>query len=342
MRAAVIGGSGYIGGELVRLLLGHPAVDLVQVTSDSYAGKPLHTVHPNLRGTTSLRFTAHDDLEPADAVFLALPHGAAMHQIQRIEKNATYVFDLSADFRFKDADVYRAQFGSDHQAPEYLSRFVAGLPELHRRDLRDASHVSVPGCMATAAIIGLHPLARSGLMSPSHEVVIDALTGSSGSGHLPTVGSHHAERSGAMRLYEPFLHRHHVEVDQMCGVRSQMTVTAVEAVRGVRVVAHVTVPEPVNSGDLWSLYRAAYEDEPFVRLVAQRGGMHRWPEPKILAGSNYCDVGFVVDSTGHRVLLIAALDNLVKGGAGNAVQCLNVIAGWDEAAGLGFTGLHPV
>lgn len=342
MRAAVIGGSGYIGGELVRLLLGHPSVELVQVTSDSQAGKPLHAAHPNLRGATSLRFTAHDDVDPAEAVFLALPHGTAMQIIDRIEKQATYVFDLSTDFRFKDPDTYRTQFHSEHAAPESLARFVPGLPELHRRDLRGASHVSVPGCMATAAILGLQPLAAAGMLSCDGEVVIDALTGSSGSGHQPTAGSHHAERSGAMRLYEPMLHRHHLEVDQACRVRSRMTVTAVEAVRGVRVVAHAVVDQPLTNRDLWSLYRAAYEDEPFVRLVAQRGGLHRWPEPKILSGSNYCDVGFVAEPAGHGVVVVAALDNLMKGGAGNAVQCLNIVAGWDETAGLGFTGLHPI
>jgi len=193
--------------------------------------------------------------------------------------------------------------------------------------------------MATAAILALHPIVAESLVEP--DVLVDARTGSSGSGNRPTPAGHHAERSGVMRVYEPVGHRHQAEVDQACAVRSSMTVTAVEAVRGVQVVLHVRPVRPLEERDLWGTYRRHYAAEPFIRLVNQKRGIHRWPEPKILSGTNFCDVGFAVDADGCRVVLIAALDNLVKGGAGNAVQCANIAAGLDEAAGLEFAGLHP-
>jgi N-acetyl-gamma-glutamyl-phosphate/LysW-gamma-L-alpha-aminoadipyl-6-phosphate reductase len=340
MRIAVVGGAGYIGGELLRLLLCHPDVELVQATSDRQRGQPLHAVHPNLRHLTSLRFTAHDELGEADAVFLALPHGTAMHRIDELARRDWRIVDLSADFRLRDPRAFARHHGVEHRRPDLVERFVPGLPELGRERLRGARWISVPGCQATAAILALRPLAAAGLVAG--DVLIDARTGSSGSGSSPAPAAHHAERSGVMRVYQPTGHRHEAEVAQACGVSTRMTVTAVEAVRGVQVVLHLRPSRPLRQTDLWEVYRAAYADEPFVRLVSQRSGLYRHPEPKVLSGTNLCDVGFAVDEDGCRVVLIGALDNLGKGGAGNAVQCLNVAAGLDERAGLGFPGLHPI
>jgi N-acetyl-gamma-glutamyl-phosphate/LysW-gamma-L-alpha-aminoadipyl-6-phosphate reductase len=339
LTVAVVGAAGYIGGELLRLVLGHPELRLVQATSDSNAGRPLHSAHPNLRHLTSLTFSAHDAVEPADVIFLALPHGEAVHRFEAVARIGRVVIDLSADFRLRDAREHERWYGAAQPARRHVERVVPGLPELHREQLRSATWISVPGCMATAAILALRPLAAEGLIGD--EVLVDARTGSSGSGNRPTPAGHHAERSGVMRVYEPVGHRHQAEVDQACAVRTRMTVTAVEAVRGVQVLAHVRPVRPLRERDLWAIYRRHYGEEPFVRLVAQRRGLYRWPEPKILSGTNFCDVGFAADADGCRVVAISALDNLVKGGAGGAIQSLNVAAGFDEAAGLQFAGLHP-
>jgi N-acetyl-gamma-glutamyl-phosphate/LysW-gamma-L-alpha-aminoadipyl-6-phosphate reductase len=339
LTAAVVGGAGYVGGELLRLLLGHPDLRLVQATSDSHAGRPIHSVHPNLRHLTSLLFTSHEAVEPADVLFLALPHGEVMHRFEALAAKARIVVDLSADFRLRDAGAHERWYGAAGPRPDLAGRFVPGLPELHREELRGASWISVPGSMATAGILALRPLAAEGMVQS--EVLVDARTGSSGSGSRPTPAGHHAERSGVMRVYEPAGHRHLAEIEQTCGVRVRMSVTAVEAVRGVQVLAHVWPSRPLQERDLWGIYRRHYGGEPFVRLVAQRRGIHRWPEPKILSGTNFCDVGFAADADGCRVVLISALDNLVKGAAGTAVQSANLAAGLDETAGLTFAGLHP-
>ncbi|MGQ0825916.1 MAG: N-acetyl-gamma-glutamyl-phosphate reductase [Actinomycetota bacterium] len=340
MNVVVAGASGYVGGELLRLVLAHPELELVQATSQRLAGRPLHASHPNLRDLSCLRFTPIDDLAAADVLFLALPHGVAMHRFGELTARAGIVVDLSADFRFTDAEPYRRHFAVEHPCVELARRFVPGLPELHREELRTASLISVPGCMATAAILALHPLAAAGRIAPT-AVIVDARTGSSGSGREPTPAGQHAERSGALRVYAPLGHRHDAEIEQACGVRSRMTVTAVEAVRGVQVLVHAQLNHPLSSRDLWQTFRDAYAHEPFVRIVSHRRAIHRWPEPKILSGSNFCDVGFATEEQGRRLVLIAALDNLMKGAAGNAVQCLNIAAGFRETAGLEFAGMHP-
>jgi len=339
MRATVVGGSGYIGGELVRLLLGHPKVELSFVTSGKYRGRPLRVAHPNLRGQTDLCFVTDDEVGETDVLFLATPHGASSKSIDRWSSLAPTVVDLSADFRIHDPVLRERYYPGGVPDPEWLARFRTGIPELHRAELRDATHVAVAGCMANATILALHPLAAAGLVAGP--VVVDARTGSSGAGRAPDEAGHHPERSGALRMAKPHGHRHVAEITQACGVKVHMSVTAVEAVRGVQVACHVPLPHATSERDLWAAYRSAYRDEPFVRLVRERSALHRMPDPKHLAGTNFCDIGLALDPDGDHLVVVAALDNLVKGGAGNAVQCLNIAAGWDEPAGLDFIGLHP-
>lgn len=333
--AGVVGAAGYIGGELLRLLTAHPEVEVTRVYSASQQGKRADSLHPNLRGHTSLTFTHPDDLGSHDVLFVAVSHGKAADLVQAIGPAAPLVIDLTADFRLKDPAIYETYYDSAHPAADLLAGFTPGLPERHREALRTASRISVPGCMANAAILALAPLA--GVIDP--DVTIDAKIGSSGSGATATGMNLHSERSGAMRVFAPVRHRHEAEVVQETGLRVRMTATGVEAVRGAQVLCHATA-RGVTENDLRRAYRAAYQDEPFVRIVAQRRGLYRLPEPKILAGTNFCDVGFAVD--GDRVLAVAALDNLGKGGAGNAVQCLNIRMGWPERTGLDFVGLHPI
>jgi N-acetyl-gamma-glutamyl-phosphate/LysW-gamma-L-alpha-aminoadipyl-6-phosphate reductase len=350
LRVAIAGGSGYTGGELARLLLFHPQVELTQVASSSHAGQYMHSVHPNLRKLSLLRFCHPDELTSCDVLFLCLPHGMSAREIERYRAIAPRVIDLSADFRLHSAGLYQRWYGEPHCASHLLKEAVYGLPELHRGELPSATLVSGTGCMATAAILGLAPLYRAGLVNSSIPLVVEAKVGSSAAGATPGSGSHHPDRSGAVRSFQPTGHRHTAELIQELGWLSTreldqhiaFSATAVELVRGVLVTAHVFVNEAVDERTLWRLYRDAYQHEPFIRLVKERNGVYRYPEPKILAGSNYCDIGFELDASQGRVVVIAALDNLMKGAAGNAVQALNCMCGWDENMGLTFPGLHPV
>lgn len=338
--AAIIGASGYTGGELCRLLLAHPRVDLVQATSRRLVGQPLHRAHPNLRGHTGQVFTTPDEPAECDVVFLCLPHGESPAVVRRYLERARLVVDLSADFRLRDAAAYRRWYGAEHPEPELAAGAVYGLPELTREQLPQARLVSGVGCNATAMILALLPLARAGLIE---RAICDIKVGSSEAGADPSAGSHHPERSGAVRTYSPAGHRHLAEVQQALGeLRIDATVTAIEMVRGVLCTAHVEPTRRVDDRELWRAYREAYGEEPFVRIVRDRAGLHRLPDPKILAGSNHADVGFTIDEHSGRIVALSAIDNLMKGAAGSAVQAMNVAMGLEESAGLAFPGLHPI
>ncbi len=345
MKVSIAGASGYVGGELLRLLLTHPRIEVAQATSESNAGKLVASVHPNLRKRTALRFCALDELAPCDFLFAALPHGRFLQCFDRLRGLAPRVIDLSADFRLRSADAYRTWYGHDHPHREALGQFVYGIPELHRDELRVARAATGAGCLATAAILGLKPLFERGLVRDD-TVFVEAKVGSSAAGNAANLSTHHPERSGAVRSFQPTGHRHTGEIVQELAFggepRVHFSATAVELVRGVLVTAQLVLRERLDDRDLWKVYREAYGGEPFVRIVKDASGVYRYPEPKILAGSNYCDVGFEKDPHGDRLVVMAALDNLVKGAAGNGVQAMNVMCGLDEREGLDFSGLHPV
>ncbi|HEY7350074.1 MAG TPA: N-acetyl-gamma-glutamyl-phosphate reductase [Ktedonobacterales bacterium] len=356
VRVAILGGSGYAGGELARLLLQHPRAQIVQIASEHYAGSYLHGLHPNLRpagGRPPVRLVSPDALERCDVLFVAQPHGASMRQIERYQALAPRIIDLSADFRLRRAEGYSRWYGHPHPRPDLLERAVYGIPELHRAELPEARLISGAGCLATAAILALAPLARAAVLDRQAPLVIEAKVGSSAAGAAPGAGSHHPDRSHAVRSFAPTGHRHTAEIMQeldwpeATAESSQargvyFSATAVELVRGVLVTAQAFLREQLSDGDLWRLYRAAYGKEPFIRMVKDRSGVYRYPEPKVLTGSNYCDIGFEVEPGTRRVVVMAALDNLMKGAAGNAVQALNAAMGWDETLGLTFSGLHPI
>jgi len=219
---------------------------------------------------------------------------------------------------------------------------VYGLPELHREKMRQASYISGVGCNATASILALYTLVKNDYLDMGKPVIVEIKVGSSEGGATPNPGSHHPERSGVIRTFSAFGHRHTAEVVQELGLQDvHLTMTSVDLVRGALAAAHAFVKPGVTEKDLWRAYRAWAEQEPFVRLVKDRRGIYRVPEPKVLAGSNYADVGFELDEQSGHVVTTAAIDNLVKGAAGSAVQAMNVMCGFDETAGLGFSGLHP-
>ncbi|GLI02611.1 N-acetyl-gamma-glutamyl-phosphate reductase [Phytohabitans aurantiacus] len=338
--AGVVGGSGYLGGELLRLLLGHPEVRVAAVVSTRLPGRRVDSTHPNLRGVTDLTFCREEALPELDVLLLAAPHRETMRILPRLAERAKVVIDLSGDFRLADPAVYERYYGVPHELPDLLGGFVPGYPELFRDALRAADRISVPGCMASAAVLALTPLTEAGLVEP--DVEVDARTGSSGSGATAGPQNLHAERSGAMRIFATGGHRHEPEIAALCGVRPRLTATGVEAVRGVQVICRTALTRDVTEAEVRALYQNRYDREPFVRVVAHRRGLYRLPEPKILLGSNFCDVGFALDRDGGRLLAVAALDNLVKGGAGAAVQSMNVRMGLPERSGLGFPGLHPL
>lgn len=344
---SVIGGSGYAGGELVRLLLSHPEAELKQVTSERNAGKFVRTVHPNLRKVSDLKFSSVADLEPVDVLFVALPHGVAMGKMQELRTKAKVIIDLSADFRLRNAADYPLWYGHDHSEPGLLREFVYGIPELHREEIRNSNLISSAGCMATTTILGLYPLYQAGVVDLSRPVVTECKTGSSGSGGSPGLGSHHPERSGAMRSFKPTGHRHSAEVIQELTVDGRapevaFSATAIEAVRGILGTSHLYLNESLSEKDVWKIYREAYKNEPFMRIVKESAGVHRYPEPKLLSGTNWCDVGFERDPHTNRIVVLAALDNLMKGAAGQAVQAFNIRMGFDETTALDFAGLHPI
>jgi N-acetyl-gamma-glutamyl-phosphate/LysW-gamma-L-alpha-aminoadipyl-6-phosphate reductase len=325
------------------LLLAHPHAQVQQITSGRLAGKPITLAHPNLRGTTTLAFSAVEDLAPCDLLLLALPHGEAAARFAMYTPLAPRIIDCSADFRLRDPQVYARWYEHAHPAPELLAEFVYGLPELTREQLRTARYVSGVGCNATAATLALLPLVRAGLVDTARDVVVEVKVGSSEGGAQSSESSHHPERAGAVRSFAPVGHRHTAEIVQNTGLdRVHLSITSVELVRGALATAHVFVPAPLQEKDLWRAYRAAYASEPFVRIVRERQGIHRLPEPKLLAGSNFADVGFALDEASGRIVSICAIDNLMKGAAGSAIQCMNLMHGFDERAGLGFPGLHPI
>jgi N-acetyl-gamma-glutamyl-phosphate/LysW-gamma-L-alpha-aminoadipyl-6-phosphate reductase len=340
---SIIGGSGYGGGELLRLLLSHPHVEVRQATSRSHLGEYVYQVHPNLRKQTQLKFTDPAALEPVDVLFLAQPHGQAQHHIEEYARIGSKIIDLAADFRLRDPAFYEQWYGEKHAAPEWLSKFVYGLPELHREELLTANYVSGVGCNATASNLALLPLVKAGLLDTSFPVFIEIKVGSSESGAEGNAGSHHAERANVIRTFSAFGHRHTAEVIQeMCVEQVSLTMTAVDLVRGVLATARTKVKPGVATKDLWKAYRAIAKENPFVRIVKEQRGIYRVPEPKILSGTNYADLGFELDEKTGYILSICAIDNLMKGAAGSAVQCMNLMLGWAEATGLEFTGLHPI
>jgi N-acetyl-gamma-glutamyl-phosphate/LysW-gamma-L-alpha-aminoadipyl-6-phosphate reductase len=342
LTCAVIGASGYVGGEIVRLLLGHPNLELKFATSEQFAGKPVSKIHPNLRGATDLKFCKVSGVEKVDVVFSCLPHGALSNKIAEIEKLGEWIIDSSADFRFDKLADYAKWYGDDHPAADQFSEWVYGLPELHREEIAKAKKIAVPGCTATSAILSIIPLVKAGLVDVS-KIIFDLKVASSGSGNKPSIGSHHPERAGVLRSYSLAGHRHTGEVIQELDLPNVpgYSITSTPEVRGIVCHAHAFLSSEIDDKAVWKLYRDAYGDEPFTRIVKDASGIHQLPEAKILSGTNFCDVGWVLDEGAKQIVAVAALDNLGKGAAGASIQCANIACGLEEKAGLEFLGLHP-
>jgi N-acetyl-gamma-glutamyl-phosphate/LysW-gamma-L-alpha-aminoadipyl-6-phosphate reductase len=345
IRVSIVGASGYTGGELLRLLLFHPTIEIKQVTSERFFGKFVHKVHPNLRKLSTLKFSSLEDLDSCDLLLLCLPHRQAMQKIKLFMEKTDKIIDLSADFRLNSAELYRTWYKDDHPHPEYLTKFIYGIPELHRGEMKGAQYISSAGCNATVTILGLYPLFKNKIVK-NENTVVEVKVGSSEGGNQASEASHHPVRSGSVRSFAPTRHRHSAEIEQELEFKQtehlNFSATSIEMVRGALATCHVFLREKLDEKDIWKIYRQAYQEEPFIRVVKEKDGNYRYPEPKLLAGSNYCDIGFALDQVSNRLVVISAIDNLMKGAAGQAVQALNLMYGFEETTGLQFPGLHPI
>jgi N-acetyl-gamma-glutamyl-phosphate/LysW-gamma-L-alpha-aminoadipyl-6-phosphate reductase len=350
MRIGIIGGSGYVGSELLRLLLMHPQAEVAMVTSRQSAGEYVFNVHPNLRGLTQLKFVPQDmgELQKnCDLVFTATPHGGSVNLVPKLLEAGLKVIDMSADFRLKNPTDYETYYGWKHAHPEMLQKAVYGLPELHREEIKNANLIACPGCMATTAILGLAPILKAGI-AEQDKIVVDLKVGSSGGGSKPTLSSHHPERFSGVRPYQVVGHRHTAEVEQELNtlsnepVKISFTPHAVNMVRGILATIHTFPKQPITGKDLWKALRGMYGTEPFIRLVKYQKGPYQLPDPKITVGTNFCDIGFEIDEHANRLVMFSALDNMTKGASGQGVQCMNLLMGIDETTGLKSTGFHPL
>jgi len=352
VRVGVLAASGYIGGELLRLLLQHPEVDVTMATSRKSAGEYVFRVHPNLRGVTELQFSPNDAskvIANSDVVFAALPHGESVKMVPQIADAGLKVIDLSADFRLSDKGQYPNWYGYVHPRPDLLEKFVFSIPEINGDQVKGARLVSSPGCMAITAILALAPLLKEKALGIDRDhIVVDAKVGSSGAGGKPSLSTHFSERFSVVRPYKPTGHRHSAEIEQALAaitgeqVKVSMSAHAVNMVRGILVTSHVFTAGPVKPIDVWKAYRSMYTGRYFVRLVRDKQGPFRLPDPKLVIGSNFCDIGFEIEERTGRLVALSATDNLIKGAAGNAIQSMNLMLGLEEKTGLAMAPLHPV
>jgi len=340
LRVGIFGGSGYGGAELLRILLLHPEVELALVTANEHAGKAVGEVHRNLFGLTELRFTRVPEdlsqLDNLDYLFLALPHGQAMEIVPRLP-TAVKLIDLSGDFRLSDAASFAEHYGRTHTAMEAQGDFVYGLTETNRERIRQAVRISNPGCFATATLLGLAPLVARNLLAG--RVIVDAKTGSSGSGAKPAPNTHHPQRMNSFYAYKPFTHQHVPEIEQALRAVGDFTSDLVfmthslPVARGIFASIYVETKKEITVSEARAAFADFYEGAFFVRLVEGS------PDINWVKTTNFCDIGFA--ARGRSLVVFAALDNLVKGAAGQAVQNMNLMAGLDEKTGLLLTGTNP-
>jgi N-acetyl-gamma-glutamyl-phosphate reductase common form len=340
LRVAIFGGSGYGGSELLRILLFHPNVDVVFVTANEQADKPVGEVHRNLLGLTGLSFIkAPEDLEPLDdldCVFFALPHGQAMSLVPTLPSNIKAI-DLSGDFRLRNQSVFQQHYRQLHTAMETQSEFVYGLTETNRETIRGARLIANPGCFATATLLGLAPLVANGLLSG--RVVVDAKTGSSGSGAKAAANTHHPQRMNSFYAYKPFSHQHVPEIEQELEHVGDWTselifmTHSLPVSRGIFASIYAEAKHDVSETELRQIFADYYADSFFVRLV------NGSPDINWVKTTNFCDLGFA--ARGKQVVVFSAIDNLVKGAAGQAVQNMNLMFGLDEKTGLILAGTNP-
>ena len=344
LKVAVVGASGYTGVELIRILVGHPEIEICCVTSRQHEGLPINQVFPSLSGFCELVCESLDVTaiaKRADLVFTALPHKSAMEVVPGFLDTGCKVVDLSADYRLKDQAVYE-QWYQKHSSPELFSEAVYGLPELYRDQLQSARLVANPGCYPTSVILGLAPLLEKQLINPQ-SLIVDSKSGVSGAGRGVKLGSLYCETNEGFKAYGIASHRHTPEIEQeLTGlangtIRLNFTPHLLPVNRGILSTCYADLLEDKSSEELIALFQQRYTDEPFVRVMP--GG--ELPNIAFVRGTNFCDIGLVSDQHTGRVIVVTAIDNLVKGAAGQAVQNMNIICGFHESLGLGIVPTFP-
>jgi len=346
LRIGIVGASGYTSSELIRLLVKHPEnIKIELTTSETYTGQAVADIIPNLRGFVDITFEKLEVAElrgRVDFVFLAVPHKVAMSFAPGILAQGIRVIDFSADYRLKDQKVYETWYGAEHISPSLLSDAVYGLPELHREDIKNAKLVANPGCYPTGATLASLPLLRGDVVCLD-SIVIDAKSGISGAGSKPKDVTHFPNRESNVTAYNIGVHRHTPEIEQELSlfigkeITLNFTPHLMPMSRGILSTLYFKLKKEMSTENLLEIYSEFYQNEPFVRVL-KKG---EYPQTKAVLGSNYCDVGVEVDARTKRVIAMSALDNLVKGASGAALQNLNLMAGFAETAGLDFPGLMP-
>lgn len=335
-----MGASGYTGGELFRILFGHPEVEVIGVYGKTTTGRNLSDIHPNLKGLVDFVIEEPDYEEmggSSDLVFTATPHGVAMKFVPDILDNGARVVDISADYRLDDIDIYK-EYYRDHESPDLES--VYGLPEIYREEIEGADLVANPGCYPTAAILSLAPLLEEDMIDMDH-IIIDSKSGTSGAGAKPSRKLHHPTCAENLRAYNVTSHRHSPEINQevenISGkeARAYFTPHLIPITRGILNTSHVFMNDSKSQGELIELYEDFYREDFFVRVLE---GL---PQSNAVKGSNFCDIGLRTSEGSDRVAVISTIDNLVKGASGQAVQNMNLMFGFDEEEGLEDTGLRP-
>ena len=337
----IVGGTGYTGAELLRILAGHPEARVACITSRAEAGRRADALFPNLRGHCDLAFTAPepDAMQDCAAVFFATPHNVAMRAAPQLLAAGARVIDLSADFRLRDADEWRRWYGETHACPELLAEAVYGLPEINREQITEARLVACPGCYPTAVQLGFAPLLREKLIDTQH-LIANAASGLSGAGRQAQLGSLYAEAGDNFQAYGADGHRHLPEIEQgladIAGAPVQVTFVPhlLPIVRGIQATLYARL---TSKADLQELYEAFYRDEPFVDVLPAG----QWPQTRTVRGANVCRLAVARPQGRDTAVVLSAVDNLVKGAAGQAVQAMNIMFGWPETAGLGAPGLLP-
>lgn len=345
IRVAIAGASGYVGGELLRLLITHPRVKIVAVTSERSTEKPVSTSFPNLSGLIDI---VYETLDPkrlskrADIIFLALPHKRSAPVAAMIYENGKRLIDLSSDLRLKDTGVYRKWYGEEHSHPELLKKAVFGLPELNRDRIKGTDIVSNPGCYPTGAILGLAPLIEEEIISLKG-IVIDSKSGISGAGRGLDIGYLFSEVNEGVKAYKVGVHRHTPEMEQelslLAGKKINVSFTPhlIPMDRGILSTMYTYIKKDMSEQALLSLYKRYFSGNAFIRILDEG----KFPYTKNVRGTNFCDIGLKVDQRVGRIIVITAIDNLGKGAAGQAVQNMNIMMGLDEREGLLFPGLFP-
>lgn len=337
IRVAILGGSGYGGSELLRILLFHPSVEVVFVTANEHAGKAVGEVHRNLNGLTDLTFVRQPEtIGDVDCLFLALPHGQAMSIVPDLPKEIKAI-DLSGDFRLRDQSTFEQHYKQSHTAMDQQAEFVYGLTETNREAIRSARLIANPGCFATATLLGLAPLVANGLLNG--RVIVDAKTGSSGSGAKAAANTHHPQRMNSFYAYKPFTHQHVPEIEQELQHVGDWTnelvfmTHSLPVARGIFASIYAETKRALDAAELRAIFADYYTDSFFVRLVEGS------PDINWVKTTNFCDLGFA--GRGKQVVVFSAIDNLVKGAAGQAVQNMNLMFGLEETTGLKLVGTNP-